>query len=263
VLELPTGPNIEAFRQALRELGYVEGQNVVFEYRWEGGKPERLSELAAELVRLKVDVLLASGTAAALAARKATTELPIVFAAVADPVGSGLVASLARPGSNVTGATTINRELQAKRVDLLTQVLPKASRIASLFSASDPSNTAGVESFKRQVLATGLTAELQGVRELRDVDAAFATMRSKQVDALMVMASPFLSPLYARIVERAPGTSSRRCTRAGRPWRSVASCRMRRASASSTGALPRTSTRSSRAPGPPTCPSSSRRSSSW
>jgi ABC-type uncharacterized transport system substrate-binding protein len=203
VLGLPTSPYIEAFRQGLRELGYVEGQNVVFEYRWEDGKPERLSALAADLVRLKVDMLLAPGTAAALAAKMATKELPIVFATVADPVGSGLVATLARPGGNVTGPTTSNRELQGKRFDLLRQALPQASRFAFLFSASDPSNVAAAEPFKRQALAAGLTVELHGVRAHRDIGAAFAAMRSKRIGALMVTASPFLSPLYAQIVEHA------------------------------------------------------------
>ena len=203
VLGPSTAPNIESFHQRLRELGYVEGRNVAFEYRWEEGKPERVSALAAELVRLKVDVLLAPGTVSALAAKKVTSQIPIVFAVVGDPVGSGLVASLARPGGNLTGATTNNLELQDKRLDLLRQAVPRVSRVALLFSPSDPSNLAGVESFKRRAGETGLTAELHGLREPRDVDTAFAGIKSKRIDALMVTASPFLLPLYGRIVERA------------------------------------------------------------
>ena len=203
VLALSASPNIEAFRQRLHELGHVEGQSVVFEYRWEAGKPERLSALAAELVRLKVDVILAPGTAAAVAAKRVTSEMPVVFATVADPIGAGLVASLARPGGNMTGATTINAELDEKRLDLLRQLSPRASRIAILFSASDPSNVAGLERVKRHVLEAGLTAQIFGVREGRDVDGAFASMRSARTEGMIVFASPFLSALYGRIVEHA------------------------------------------------------------
>jgi putative ABC transport system substrate-binding protein len=132
-----SGP-IQAFRQGLRDLGYVEGQNIVIEYRYAEGKAERLPDLAAELLRLKVDVIVAGGTLAPLAAKYATRTIPIVLAAAGDPVGTGLVASLARPGGNVTGLSAISPELGGKRLQLLKEVVPGVSRVAVLWNAANP-----------------------------------------------------------------------------------------------------------------------------
>ena len=127
-------PNISAFRQGLAGLGYVEGRNILIEYRWAEGKPERFPVLAAELVALKVDVILtAGGTLAGLAAKQATTTLPIVFGVVGDPIAEGLVTSLARPGGNITGTTFLGPELVPKRLALLREVLPQISRVAVLW----------------------------------------------------------------------------------------------------------------------------------
>src|SRR5262245_32262862 len=129
---------VEAFRQGLRDLGYVEGQNLVIEYRWANGRGERLPDFAAELINLKVDVIVASGTPAPLAAKSATKTIPIVMASAGDPVGTGLVASLARPGGNVTGQSTLTPELGAKRLQLLREVVPRLSRVAVLWNAANP-----------------------------------------------------------------------------------------------------------------------------
>ena len=127
---------VEAFRRGLRDLCYVEGQNVVIELRWAEGRLERLSDLAAELVRLKVDVIQTHATPGALAAKQATTTIPIVMAVAADPVGSGLVASLARPGGNITGLSLLAPELAGKRLQLLKEVVPRVSRVAVLWNAA-------------------------------------------------------------------------------------------------------------------------------
>ena len=125
---------VEAFRQRLRELGYVEGKNIVIEYRYAEGKLERLPDLAAELVRLKVDVIVTAGARLHLAAKKASATIPIVFAAAADPVGSGLVSSLARPGGNITGLSLMAPDLDGKRLELLKEAFPKVARVAFLWA---------------------------------------------------------------------------------------------------------------------------------
>src|SRR5262249_46722150 len=132
-------PHLPSFRQALREAGYVEGESILLELRWAGGRADRFAELAAELVRLKVDVIVAWSTPAALAAKRATSAIPIVMATAGDPVGVGLVASLARPGGNVTGNAILLPELGAKRMDLLKEALPRVSRVGVL---SNPANQA-------------------------------------------------------------------------------------------------------------------------
>jgi ABC-type uncharacterized transport system substrate-binding protein len=134
-------PLHDAFRQGLRELGYIENQNIVIEHRYAEGTHERLSDLAAELVRLKVDIIFAGvpGTAAAVAAKNTTTRIPIVFANVSDPIATGLVASLARPGANVTGLSGLGPELHGKRLELLNETLPKLSRLAILQNSANPS----------------------------------------------------------------------------------------------------------------------------
>jgi ABC-type uncharacterized transport system substrate-binding protein len=125
------------FRQGLRELGYIEGQNVTVEYRFASGQLGRLPELAAQLVRLKVDVIVTPGTPQSLTAKQATSTIPIVFAVVADPVGAGLMANFARPGGNITGLSSISRELSGKRLEFLKEVVPRASRLAVLYNPTD------------------------------------------------------------------------------------------------------------------------------
>src|SRR5262249_59270514 len=158
-------PELEAFRQGLRELGYIEGQNISIEYRFASGQVGRLPELAAELVRLKLDVIVAPGTPASMAAKKATSTIPIVFAGVADALGAGLVASVARPGGNATGLTSISAALGGKRLELLKVVAPKATRVAVLYNRADQSNVLVLTELQEPARALGLTLQPLAVRE--------------------------------------------------------------------------------------------------
>jgi len=182
----PSGPSpeIDAFRQGLRELGSIEGQNVTIEYRFASGRVERLPELAAELVRLKLDVIVAPGTPASLAAKQATSTIPIVFAGVADAVGSGLVASFARPGGNITGLTGISAELGGKRLELLKEVAPKVSRVAVLYNPVDRSNVLVLKELQESAPALRLTLQPLAVRGPGEFDGAFVAMGRNRADAL-------------------------------------------------------------------------------
>jgi ABC-type uncharacterized transport system substrate-binding protein len=196
----------EAFRQGLRDLGYVEGRNVMIEYRDAEGKFERLPALAAELVALKVDVILAPSTVAALAAKQATRTLPIVFAAVADPVASGLVTSLARPGGNVTGLSLLTPELVGKCLELLKQSVPGVSRVAVLWSPGALGERTDKDLLKEaDVAARALGVRLQFVeaRGPADVDRAFSDMTRARADALTVLASTMFIIERRRLVDLA------------------------------------------------------------
>jgi putative ABC transport system substrate-binding protein len=180
------GPSreLDSFRQGLRELGYAEGQNIAVEYRFERGELERLSELATELARLKMDVLIAPGTPAALAAKRATTTIPIVFAGVADAVGAGLVTNLARPGGNITGLTSISAELGGKRLELLKKLAPRASRVAVLFNPADRSNVLILEQLQESAPALGLTLQPLEVRGPGEFEGAFGAMTRQRADVM-------------------------------------------------------------------------------
>ena len=180
----------EAIRRALRELGYIEGQNIAIEYRYEEGKRDRLPELAAELVRLKVDIILvAGGDPVIQAAKDATKTIPIVMVGQgSDPVEAGLIESLARPGGNVTGITTLNRELGGKRLELLKEAVPKLARVAVLY---DPSNSPSVRELK-EVLpvparALRLTIQPWEVRDAEDFEKVFAALDKQRRDGLYVL----------------------------------------------------------------------------
>ena len=181
------------FQQGLRELGYWEGQNVFIEQRYAAGQAEKLPELAVELVRLKVNILVVAGAPAALAAKKVTSVIPTVFPNVADPVGIGLVDSLARPGGNITGLSSFNSSLATKRIDLLKEVVPSASRFAVLPNPTNPTNPPQLKLIRAAGLTLGvslLSFEAQGVDE---VERAFSTMRTQRPDALIVIDDPLLS----------------------------------------------------------------------
>jgi ABC-type uncharacterized transport system substrate-binding protein len=177
-------PELDAFRQGLRELGCIEGENTTIEYRFASGDVGRLPGLAAELVRLNLDVIVTPGTPAALAAKQATGTIPIVFAGVADAVGAGLVASLARPGGNITGLTGISAELGGKRLELLKEVAPKASRVAVLYNPADRSNVLVLKGLQESAPALGLTLLPLEVRKAGDIEGAFAAMTRKRAQAL-------------------------------------------------------------------------------
>jgi ABC-type uncharacterized transport system substrate-binding protein len=197
---------IEAFRQGLRDLGYVEGRNVVIEYRDAEGKFERLPALAAELVALKVDVILAGGTLAALAAKQATRTIPIVFVSAGDPVGSGLVTSLARPGGNVTGLSNLTTELVSKCLELLTQAVPRVSRVAALWQPGAMGERTEKDMLKEaDVAARALGVRLQVVeaRGPADLDRAFSDMTKARADALTVLGSSMFFTERRRLVDLA------------------------------------------------------------
>jgi len=208
---LSTNPTVtphlrEAFRQGLRDLGYVEGRNVVIEYRFAEGKVEQLPALAAELAALKVDVIVASGTLAALAAKQATSTLPIVFSPAGDPVGSGLVTSLARPGGNVTGLSAFAPELVGKRLELLKQAVPGVSRVAVLWQPGAFGERAEMDTLKRaEVAARDLGVPLQFVeaRGPADFDRAFSDMTRARAGALTVLASNMFNSERRRLVDLA------------------------------------------------------------
>ena len=191
----------EAFRQGLKELGYVEGRNIVIEYRYAEGKVERLPALAAELVRLNVDLILTSGDAGVRAAKQASQTIPIVVAIAADLVGPGYVASLARPGGNITGLTTLSAELSAKRLELLKTAFPKISRVAIL---QNPTNATNVAQFKEsEVAARALRIQLLplDVRRADDFEGAFLAALRARVDALIVIGDILLLTHRARITD--------------------------------------------------------------
>ena len=185
---------LEALRAGLRDLGYTEGENIVFEYRWAEGKYERLPELAVELVRLKVDVIVIQGIPGALAAKRATTTIPIVMASVGDAVATGLVASLARPGGNITGVTNFINEVMAKRIELLKDVMPRIRRVAVLLNPSNPVNNAPIVQ-AMELTAKSLTIELDqfGARGPDEFDSALASIAKKRVEAVIVQEDPVLN----------------------------------------------------------------------
>jgi putative ABC transport system substrate-binding protein len=204
---LAANPHLpEAFRQGLRDLGYVEGRNVVIEYRDAEGKFERLPALAAELVALKVDVIVAGGTPHALAAKQATRTLPIVFIGAGDPVTSGLVTSLARPGGNVTGLSMLTPELVGKRLELLKQAVPRVSRVAVLWQPGDYGERTEKDILKEaEVTARALGVRLQVVeaRGPQDFDRAFSDMTRARAGALIVLGSSMFFTERRRLVDLA------------------------------------------------------------
>ena len=177
-------PELDAFRRGLREFGYIEGQNIAVEYRFASGQVERLPDLAAELVRLKPDVIVAPATPASLAAKQATGTIPIVFAGVADAVGAGLIANLARPDGNVTGLTSISAELGGKRLELVKRLVNNASRVAVLYNPADRSNVLVLKELQEAAPALTLTLQPVEVREPGEFEGAFAAMTRDRADAM-------------------------------------------------------------------------------
>jgi putative ABC transport system substrate-binding protein len=186
LFHLSPGParEIDAFRQGLRELGYIEGHSIAVEYRFASGQVERLPRLADELVRLKVDAIVTPSTPAALAAKQATSRIPIVFAVVADAVGAGLITNLARPDGNITGLTSSSAELGGKRLELLKQMVPKASRVAVLYNPADRANVLVLKQLQDAVPTLGLTLQPFEVREPREFQGAFVAMTRARAHAM-------------------------------------------------------------------------------
>jgi putative ABC transport system substrate-binding protein len=199
----PTSPQVEAFRQGLREFGYIEGKNILIEYRHTEGKPDRLPDLAAELVRLKVDLIVVSGALATSAAKKATGEIPIVMAVAGDPVASGHVASLGRPGGNITGLTNLAPELGGKRLELLKEVIPGLSRVAVISDPRNPVFTLQVREVESSARALKLQLQIMEVREPNDFDSAFASAQKVHAGAVGTLASAFLGAHREKLVNLA------------------------------------------------------------
>jgi putative tryptophan/tyrosine transport system substrate-binding protein len=205
---------VAAFRQGLRELGYVEGKNIVVEYRYAEGKADRERELAAELVRLKVDVIVAAGPTVTRAAKEATVTIPIVFAQDGDPVASGFVASLARPGGNITGLSSLAPELSGKRLELLKEIVPKLSRVTVIGNSTEPGNA---QLLKEMELAAGaLNVKLQylDVLDSKDIEPAFRAAAKGRADGVVMLGSAVFNTHRIQIVElavksRLPGTYTR------------------------------------------------------
>jgi putative tryptophan/tyrosine transport system substrate-binding protein len=184
-----TAPNASAdvFRQTLHDLGYVEGRDVTIEFRWAEGRMDRLSPLAAELVALKVDVIVVGTTPAIKAVAEKTKTIPIVMTVVADPVADGLVQSLGRPGGNVTGLTIISPELSGKRIELLKEAVPRLARLAVLWNPANPTHASALRESQATAKALGLQALPVAVRAAADVDGAFATIARERATALFVL----------------------------------------------------------------------------
>jgi putative ABC transport system substrate-binding protein len=183
-----------SFREGLRELGYVHGKNIVVEYRFAEDRNERLSELASEMVRSKMDLIVTHATPATSAAKQATSTIPIVMLAAGDPVGTGLVASLARPAGNITGLAMIDVGLAAKRLELLKEALPKLSRVAVLRNPANPGGQAQSRETEAAARSLGLDLHIVNVRDPRELEGAFAALANAGVGALTVLADPiFLS----------------------------------------------------------------------
>jgi putative tryptophan/tyrosine transport system substrate-binding protein len=199
-------PFIEAFREGLHDLGYIEGKNIVIEYRYAEGKEDRLPALAAELVHLKVDVIVAGGGNASLAAKNATKNIPIVVASASDPVGTGLVASLARPGGNITGSTLINPDLSGKRLELLKEAIPRLSQVAVLVYRDNPAATLMLKETETAGQSLGLQLQILEVRNTDELENAFGVVKKGHSEAINVLSSAFFGGERKKIVDLASRT---------------------------------------------------------
>ena len=180
----------EAFRQGLREFGYVEGKNIVIEWRSAEGKLDRLHAFATELVRLKVDVIVTGGPTATRPVKEATTTIPIVMTQDSDPVGNGFVASLARPGGNITGLSNLAQEISGKRLELLKEIVPKLSRVAVLGMSANPGNSLSLRETELAAGALGVQLQYLDIRDPKDIDAALRTANKGRADADLVLNFP-------------------------------------------------------------------------
>ncbi|MGC2825588.1 MAG: ABC transporter substrate-binding protein [Pseudolabrys sp.] len=192
---------LDAFREGLRELGYEEGRNIVIEYRWADGKYEQFPMLVAELIAAKVDAIVTAGTPAALAVKRATTTVPLVMVAVGDPIGTGLVPSLARPGGNLTGLSSIAPDLEGKRLQLLREVVPALSHVAMFINSLNPFHVSSMRQARDAAQTMGIKLQLHDIRKSEDLDDAFAAIRKERPDALLILADRVFLHNRQRIVD--------------------------------------------------------------
>jgi putative tryptophan/tyrosine transport system substrate-binding protein len=196
-------PFLDAFRHGMRDLGWVEGQNLAIEARFANGTAAQLPALASELLRLNVDVILAGSTNGGIAAHKATTSIPIVMVTTGDPMAGGFIASLARPGGNVTGVTALGQELGAKGLELLAQAVPGLTRVAVLCNPTYPGTDRVLKALRDGARTLGMQLHVLEARDRRDVEAALAAASGERTRALMVLSDPMLVTHRKRIVELA------------------------------------------------------------
>ena len=192
---------LDAFRQGLRELGYTKGNNIVIEERYADGKRDRLSEFAAELVRLKVDVIVTGGPTVTRFAKAATSTIPIVMAFDIDPVGSGFVASLAHPGGNITGLSSLGPELSGKQLELLKEIVPRLSRVAVLGNSTQPGNAPSLTETQGAAREFKVQLQLLDVLKPKDIEAAFQAATKAHADAVLILGNPFLGAHRKQILE--------------------------------------------------------------
>ena len=193
----------QAFRQGLRDLGYIEGKNIFVDWRFADGDPHRLSALAAELVRLDVLAIVTGGSTATRAAKNATTTIPIIMTQDNDPIGDGFVASLAKPGGNITGLATLRSELSGKRLELLKEIAPKSARVTVLGSSTNPGNVESLKETEAAAGSFGVKLQYRDVAGPKDIEAAFQEATKGRADAVLILASPVLNSHRTRVVELA------------------------------------------------------------
>jgi putative ABC transport system substrate-binding protein len=194
---------IEAFRQGLRDLGYVEGKNITIEWRSAEGKPDRLPALAAELVRLKVDLIVTGGPTNTRAAKGATSTIPIVMTNDSDPVGTGFVASLARPGGNITGLSTLAPEISGKQLELLKEIVPRLSRVAVLGTSTGPTYALIMRELELAAKVLGVKLQYLDILEPKDIETAFRAASKGRADTILMLTSPVLNPHRTQVVNLA------------------------------------------------------------
>jgi putative ABC transport system substrate-binding protein len=199
----PYAARTEAFRQSLRELGYVEGKNIVIEYRYAEGKLDRVPVLAAELVGLKVDVIVTAASGPIRVAKEATVTIPIVMAFDPDPVANGFVASLARPGGNITGLSTLAPEISGKQLDLLKEIVPKLSRVAVLGTSTNPSTAPSLKEVELAAGAFGVKLQYLDVLGPKDIETAFRAIEKGRAQAVLLLGGPFFGSQRKQIADLA------------------------------------------------------------
>jgi putative tryptophan/tyrosine transport system substrate-binding protein len=200
-LGAPPNANLDAFIQGLRELSYIEGKNILIEYRFAEGKADRLPELAMELVRLKVDAIFTTGTPALFALKQATKTIPIVFFSTSDPVGTGVVASLAHPGGNITGITALASDLWPKRLELLKEIFPKLTRVAMLWNKGNAGMALEAKATQEVAGPLGVALQDRGVKDPNELDVVFAVMTKDRPDGFLALMDPVLNSYRKRILD--------------------------------------------------------------
>jgi ABC-type uncharacterized transport system substrate-binding protein len=201
ILGAPPNANLDAFIQGLRELGYIEGKNLLIDYRFAEGRAERLPELATELVRLKVDAIFTAGTPAIFALKQATKTIPVVFFSTSDPVGTGVVASLAHPGGNITGISVLASDLWPKRLELLKEIFPKLTRVAMLWNKGNAGMALEAKATQEVAGPLGVSLQDRGVKDPNELDVVFLAMTKDRPDGFLALMDPVLNSYQKRILD--------------------------------------------------------------